>query len=151
PPIPCLVGGGLNTLYYGKSRKAYLVLLINDWTGDALYLRDKFFLSLQDHDYDAKKHEIRFHNSNLILHIADAIAATKEMWLSVEDPRKLFHGQRSTNPHTYAFYFNNDNLISISSNAVGGIEGAGKENISHLCSIRLKFREGNPAYRVLER
>ncbi|KAK1837940.1 hypothetical protein CCHR01_19436 [Colletotrichum chrysophilum] len=150
-PLPCLVGGGLKTLYYGKSTKAYLVLFVNDWSGDSFYLKEKFFSSLKDHDYEAEKHEIRFHNSDLVLHIADAIAGTGDPWLKMEDPRKLFHGRRQNNAHTYALYFDNSDLISISSDAVGGIEEAGKKNVSQLCSIRLRFREGNPAYRVLER
>ncbi|KAK2059291.1 hypothetical protein LY76DRAFT_465715, partial [Colletotrichum caudatum] len=147
-PVPCLVGGGLKTLYHGKSTKAYLGLFVNDWGGDSRYIREKLFLSLQDHEYDAEKHEIRFRNSNLVLHIADAIAVTDENTVTMADPRKLFHGRRR-NPHTYALYFGDDNLISISSDAVGGIEAGSKKNISQLCSIRLKFREGNPVYRVL--
>ncbi|KDN62707.1 hypothetical protein CSUB01_08513 [Colletotrichum sublineola] len=150
-PLPCLVGGGLKSLYYGKSAKAYLVLFVSDWGGDSFYLKEQFFLSLQDHEYDAEKHEIRFHNSNLVLHIADAIGVTDEGWVMMTDPRKLFHGRRRNNPHTYALYLHDDNLVSIASDAVGGIEKAGKKNISQICSVRLKFREGNPAYRVLGR
>ena len=35
-------------MYYGKSKGVYLSLVINDWSGDALYVKNRFLDLLRD-------------------------------------------------------------------------------------------------------
>ncbi|KAM7209797.1 hypothetical protein V8F06_014818 [Rhypophila decipiens] len=144
--IPCLVGCDLKRLYYGKPNSAYLTLLVNDWTGDVQYMKELFFMSLRDHEYDKEKSEIRLKSSGITVHIGDVV--TSEELLIMTAPTKLFCGRRVS---TKAMYYTEDVLYDIGPNFIGGIEGVStkkKKAFREICSVKLKFRDGSLVYRV---
>lgn len=146
-PVPCLVGRDLKKLYHGKSKGIYLALLIHDETGDAKYITKSLFESLQEHEYDENKSEIRLKGSDIVLHIHDAIGSSE--WVEMKDPSRLFHGRRA-GLSTRAMYYTENAIHKIGPDLIGGIEGVSlKKAVREICSIRLKSRDGSPVYHVL--
>jgi hypothetical protein len=140
-PIPCLVGKDLENVYDGKCKDANLALLVNDWTGDVKYTKDLLFESLRDHDYDQDRSTVRLKRSGIFLHIGDAI--TSQEWIPV-DPSKLFHRNL-----THAIYYTEDILHQIGPSQIGGVEGSPiQKDVRDICSVKLKFSDGSPVYRV---
>jgi hypothetical protein len=150
-PVPCLIGSQLQKIYYGNPKGAFVALLVNDWTGDVNYLREKFFDSLRDYEVVEKDSIVRLKGSGILLHIADAIGRhNEEGWISIEDPSQLFR-RKGSRLSTQAIYYNETVLHEIDQTKIGGIEGRSmkkKKAVRDICSIKLKFREGLPVYRV---
>ncbi|KAK3901970.1 hypothetical protein C8A05DRAFT_15921 [Staphylotrichum tortipilum] len=149
-PVPCLVGSQLQKFYYGSPQRVFLALLVNDWTGDVNCLRKTFFDSLRDYEVVEKDSIIRLKGSGILLHIADAIGRNDEGWISMEDPSQLFR-RRGSRLSTQAIYYNEEVLHEIGQTDIGGIDGRSmkkKKAVRDICSIKLKFREGLPVYRV---
>ena len=141
PPNPVLVG---------KSSQ-YLALIISDFSGDALYEKDKLFASLreQDYEYDEAKAEIRFKKSKRVLHIGNAVRG--EEWITMTDPRKLFR-QTGEGLQTSAIYYGDDQYHKIEGHQIGGVESSkGIERVKYICSIPLKFGDGKPVFCVIRR
>ncbi|KAH0419709.1 hypothetical protein CcaCcLH18_14318 [Colletotrichum camelliae] len=149
-PLPCLVGGDLERFCLRKCDHAYLVLLINDWSGDSAYLKERFFSSLRNHTYDTVKQEVTFEHSSLTVHIRDAICATNEALIPFARFDKLFCAG-SADASTLVLYYQKDAIQKIPPEFIGGVQSGCGKDTSRACSLRLKFREGNPAYRVLYR
>ena len=149
-PVLCLLGSDLKKLYhYGKSKGINLSLLVNDWTGDVRYYKDLFFESLRDYEYDKENSVVRLKDSGIFLHIGDAIGSLD--WIPTVDLGKLFH-RRGHELSTNAIYYTEDVLHEIGHSYIGGIEGfpvKKKRAVRDICSIRLKFSDGSPVYRVL--
>jgi hypothetical protein len=79
------------------------------------------------------------------LHIGDAIGSQE--WISTE-PSKIFRRRKLS---THAIYYTEDVLHEIGPSQIGGIEGFSmrkKKAVRDICSIKLKFGDGSPAYRV---
>jgi hypothetical protein len=149
-PLPCLVGSDLRKVSCGKSKGTYLVLLINDWEGDVQYIREAFFNSLQDYEVVEEGSVIRLKDSGILLHIADAIKSHE--WVPMKDPRRVFR-RSGRKLSTQAIYYTEDVVHEIDSSKIGGIEGFSwrkKKAVRDICSIKLKFRNGSPVYRVFE-
>jgi hypothetical protein len=149
-PVPCLVGSDLQKVYDGKPNGAYIALLVNDWSGDVFYLRDEFLSLLKDHEV-LEKGIIRLKDSDITLHIRDVLSS--EEWVSIKDPSKLFDlDQKGSSLSTQVIYYTEDVLHTINQNQIGGTKGLSgkKEAVRHICSIKLKFRNGEPVTRVFE-
>lgn len=148
-PIVSLVGADLKKICHGgKTDRTYLVLAINDWSGDARYLREVFFNSLQDHQYNEATSEVYLTHSGITLYIGDAV--TSEEWLHIADPSRIFHLRRSK-LSTNVIYHSDSSLYHIGPELIGGISEYStkkKKAIRQICSIKLKFRDGTPVYRV---
>jgi hypothetical protein len=151
PPNPTLVGHGLIKLYYGSLTPVYITLLLSDWGGDSHYLKEKFFASLREHDYDGQACEVRFKNSNATLNVYDVVRGNE--WIKMEDPSRLFHYRRRK-LHTAMLYYQDANLKRMGPEEIGGVRGRSMKNkkyIKDICSLRLKFGDGLPVYRVIQR
>lgn len=151
PPNPTLVGHDLIKLYHGSLTPAYITLLISDQGGDSRYLRKKFFASLREHGYDKQKCEVRFKNSNITLNIYDVVGSNE--WIEMEDPSRLFHCRRQK-LQTAILYYQDANLKRIGPEEIGGVSGRSMKNkkyIKDICSLRSKFGDGLPVYRVIRR
>ena len=143
PPMPALVG------YSSK----YLALIISDWSGDSWYDREQLFKSFreQDYEYDEALSEIRFKGSENVLHIGDAVKCKE--WIEAKDPRKLFRRYKR-DVETFVLYYGDDCLYRIGPDQIGGIESyaAGrKKRVKYICSIPLKWGNGEPVFRVIQR
>ncbi|KAK2775700.1 hypothetical protein CKAH01_03586 [Colletotrichum kahawae] len=149
-PLPCLVGGDLERFCLRKCDHAYLVLLINDWSGDSAYITKKFFSSLLNHKYNRVTQEVTFEHSGLTLHIGDAICATNECWVPFARFEKLFCAG-SANANTLVLNYKENAIREIPPELIGGVQSGHGKDTSRACSLRLEFREGNPVYRVLYR
>lgn len=151
PPNPTLVGYDLTKLYYGSSTPAYIALLVSDWSGDCEYLKNEFFASLRDHDYNQETFEVRFKEYNITLFIQDAIQCQE--WIEMEDPRKLFRYNKR-NLQTAALYYKEESLVKIGPEKIGRVINTPtikKECIKNICSLQLEFGNGMPVYRVMKR
>jgi len=136
-PTLALVGRDLNK---GKFKTTKLTLLVNDWTGDVRYEKDLFFESLRDYEYDEESSVIRLKRS--------AIGSLE--WIPMGDPSKLFC-LRGGKLSTYAIYYTEDILYNIGPSQIGGVEGLSikkKKAVRDICSIKLKFGDDSPVYRV---
>jgi hypothetical protein len=153
PPNPVMVGSDLVKPYYGASRSpVYLALVISDWGGDARYEKEKLFASFREQDYDFYKDlsEVRFKKSGIILHIGDAIKS--EEWIKMKDPSRLFRRYKKE-LWTAALYYHDDHLCQIGPDQIGGIEDFStkkKKRVKYICSVRLRFGNGDPVYRVMK-
>lgn len=148
-PTVSLVGKDLERLYYrGPNKPSYLVLAIHDWSGDTEFLQDALFKSLHKHSYDKARSEVFLLNSGITLHIGDAVIL--EEWVNISDPTRMFSLRRGK-LSTKAIYYTDDALHDIGPELIGGIRDWSikkKKAVSEICSIKLKFRDGSPVYRV---
>ena len=148
-PTVSLIGKDLEKLYYrGRNKPSYLVLAIHDWTGDVQCFQDMFFKSLQEHHYNKARSEIYLSKPRITLHMRDAVISDE--WVYMPDPTRMFRlrrGKLSTN----AIYYTDDALQNIGPELIGGIRDWSvkkKRAVSEICSIKAKFRDGTPVYRV---
>jgi hypothetical protein len=121
---------------------------VNDWTGDVRYAKDLFFESLRDYEYDKESSVVRLKRSGIVLHIGDAIGSLE--WIPMVDPSKLFC-HRGGKISTYAIYYTENILYNIGPSQIGGVEGLSikkQKAVRDICSIKLKFGDDSPAYRV---
>ncbi|KAH6667738.1 hypothetical protein B0J14DRAFT_567112 [Halenospora varia] len=149
-PNPTLIGYDLTKLYDGSFTSAYIALLVSDWDNGCRSFKRKLFASLREHDYDKQTFEVRFKNG-IILNIRDAITSTED--IEMEDPRRLFRC-RKQKLKTAALYYKDENLHKIGSDKIGKVIDMPKKEkkcVEHICSIRLKFGDGMPVYRVIKR
>ncbi|KAH7112224.1 hypothetical protein B0J13DRAFT_575968 [Dactylonectria estremocensis] len=147
-PVPCLVGQDLVRVSRGRPRGAHLVLLIQDWAGDSQFITDKFFKSLRPHLYNKEKSEIFLTESGLTVNILDALGCSEEIQMT--DPRKLF-GCRRGKLSTQVLYYTGNVLEEIQGQSIASVDGVSmkrKKAVSQVCSIKLKFRGGETAWRV---
>jgi hypothetical protein len=153
-PIPCLIGRDLEGLYSGKpAKEAYVSLLIHDWTGESVYLKNLFFDSLNDHVYNAPLGEITLKQSGLTVHVRDAFYMNETETIYLQDISKLFRESRY-GPCTSALYYNNDSLINVGPSCIGGVskyDVRSKLYIYDFCSVRLRFRNNELVYRYFAR
>ena len=157
-PVPCLVGSDLQKVYFGNPDGADLTLLVNDWTGDVQYSRDKFLNSLNDYEVLERDKEnisiIRLKGCGIRLHITDALVDGDEGVVSIKDASKLFDlDQKESSLSTQVIYYTEDVLHTISQDLIGSVEGLSmkeKETVRHICAIKLKFRDGEPLSRLFE-
>ncbi len=153
PPCPTLLGNDLVKLYYRNSKPAYLALLVSDWSGDVHRNSEMLFSSFreQDYEFDAEKSEIRFKKSRTTLNICDAIERVEI--IPMEDPRKLF-GSHKKRLHTAALYYRDHELCRIGPDHIGGVDemrNKKKGEVQYFCSVRLKFGDEAPIYRLIKR
>lgn len=85
--LPVLIGSDLKKFLNGR-KPAYLALLINDWSGDGIYSKDKLFSSLQDHEYDHTAEEVRIKGTAIVIHVGGCTFESK--WLSMNNLGRLF-------------------------------------------------------------
>ena len=95
---------------------------------------------------------IQLKESGIVLHIADAIGHhyKEDSWIAMKDPSQLFHG-KGFKFSTQAIYYTENILHEIDQHEIGGIEGRPirkKKAVRDICSIKLKFRNDSPVYRV---
>jgi hypothetical protein len=50
-PVVSLIGYDLIKAYNELERPLYLALVVNDWSGDTLYQKDRLFASFREQDY----------------------------------------------------------------------------------------------------
>jgi hypothetical protein len=69
----------------------------------------------------------------------------------MSDPRKLFRQERSK-LITQVLYYTKNSIQKIDSRQIGGLNSQDpdpKEAVRNICSIKLRFRDGSPPYRVI--
>ncbi|KAH8655647.1 hypothetical protein BX600DRAFT_440146 [Xylariales sp. PMI_506] len=135
--------------FWGRHRLSdvQLVLLVNDWGGDSVYLKDLFFASLQPNSPTETPGTFQF-ESGIRLCVKDCIG--DDEFISVEEPKRLFY-RKGSHLSTTALYYGDDHLCDIGSNEIGGIENLSvrrKKYVRDICSIRLHFPDRKPVYRV---
>jgi hypothetical protein len=150
-PIVTLLGCDLVKLSHGSPSPAYLLLIISDWSGDSRYMKEQLFGSFRDRNFqfDEEASEVFFPSSSITLHIGDAI--TGEEWISIRNPRKVFRLEKEV-LQTTALYFGDDTFYEIGPSHIGGIDDFSMkegERVQYICSVRLKWGDGSPIYRVL--
>ncbi|KAK4243147.1 hypothetical protein C7999DRAFT_18463 [Corynascus novoguineensis] len=150
-PIPCLVGRELQEISNGNTKGKHLILLVNDWGGDVQYDSETFYASLQDYDVIEKGSVILLRASEILLHIGDIHGRNIEFVegsIPVKDP-SVFFSLNNSEFSTQVIYYNKNNIYTIGSNEIGGVIGAkNEEAIRDICTIKLKFRNESPVYRV---
>ena len=150
-PVVTLLGCDLIKLSHGSPSPAYLVLIISDWSGDAVYIKEQLFKSFREQDYsfDKEASEVYFPNSKITLHIGDAIKG--EEWISIRDPRRIFKLDKKE-LQTTVLYFGDDTFYEIGPSHIGGIDDFSmkkKKRVQYMCSVRLRWSDGSPIYRVM--
>lgn len=151
PPNPTLVGTDVAKLYSGSSTSVYAVLMLSDWGGDCRYLKDVFFASLQDHNYNKVSHEVHFRNSNIILNVQDVVAP--DIDIAIKDPRRLFSCS-NRKFETTALYYMDDRLIKIGHDQIGSVVDLPTKkmkSIRYMCCLPLHFGDGTPIYQIIEK
>ncbi|KAH8909469.1 hypothetical protein BR93DRAFT_924445 [Coniochaeta sp. PMI_546] len=151
PPVVSLLGYDLVRAYNDLQQPSFLALVISDWAGDAVYERRKLYESFRDQDYhvDEEFCEVTFKTSGLVLHIGDAIKC--EEWIRMREPSRLFRDREgSLSLQTAVLYYDDHSLYEIGPDLIGGIDHYSTEHVKYICSIRLKFGNGMPVYRVVE-
>ncbi|KAH6973350.1 hypothetical protein EDB80DRAFT_693382 [Ilyonectria destructans] len=147
-PVPLLLGSALSTKWGGKTEINDVALLVNDWSGDCLPLRNLFFDCLQDHVVDKPNGIIRFKDCKIRLHADEILRGQQE--ISIQNPESLIGFERKKGLFTYVSYYNKGILQKIGPDCIAGIrEREGKEKIEELCSVKLQFRGGQTCYREL--
>ncbi|KFA53211.1 hypothetical protein S40293_11592 [Stachybotrys chartarum IBT 40293] len=147
-PQPALVGSDLLSRPFRSKR--YLALTISDYTGDAIYEKQKLFKSFreQDYTYDEAHSEVYFNRSGLVLHIGEPVKC--EGWTQMRDPRKLFRRYKR-DVETAVMYYGDDCIHRIRPDQIGGVAdytNKGKKRIKYICSVPLRFRNGEPVCAV---
>ncbi|KAG9250686.1 uncharacterized protein F5Z01DRAFT_665757 [Emericellopsis atlantica] len=142
-PVVCLLGGDLNKLYSAeRGNGAYLMLLVNDWSGDIPYEKETFFASLKKHTYDKQREEIILHESGLRLQISDAVRSFQH--ITLQDPSRLFNESNGA-INSSVLYYGSDFPTHLGGDQIKGVEGfplEGKKFISEICMVKLRFRAG---------
>ncbi|KAM5357139.1 hypothetical protein ACJZ2D_016573 [Fusarium nematophilum] len=134
---PCLLGPGLK----GCPSNTSLVLLVNDWSGDSIYMRDLFFECLQDHEYDDVRDVVKLKECGISLYVRDALKS--EEWLFIPKPW-MFFNQGSNGPFTYVTYYHRPDLEELAPSSTGDVVGVRK-----VWSLELEFANGKPLQRVI--
>lgn len=152
-PNLCLVGRDLDRVAKGDCKGAYLVLLINDWTGDSYYFRDLFIKCLQDHEPFQQPldecPEVKL-KCGITIQIEDTrcIGANEGSIENIQ-PGRLFRrswGKLST----CVLYYDEDVLTRLKEDSIRTINDLPKRKaINEICALKLKFREGTPIWRIL--
>lgn len=143
-PSPSILGRDLWKVAKGKTKGAYLTLLLHDGTGDSRYLKDLFFKSLRSYKYDEKNEEVFLTDSGITLHIADVICDDRV--ILIRDPRRLFR-LRKNRLSTYALYYSDENISTIGDSSIGRMQGIPlkkKMAVAEICCLHLKSRSGSP-------
>lgn len=144
-PVLLLLGKDLPEVCQGKTRGRCLLLLVNDWTGDSRFLRKLFFECLQDHTFDKENSIVTFKGSRLKLYVHEALNATE--WI----PTKAIPQIISLKEEVHVVYYNENQMYKLGPDSIGGIQDyTGTKAIKEICSIKLKFRDGETVYRLLK-
>jgi hypothetical protein len=150
-PLPCILGRDLQKVAWGATKGTYLVLLINDYTGDSRHLkRQIFFDSLQSHCYDEANNTVYLLKSGITLHLGDALRRDEQ--IEITDPREIFRSRRKR-LSTSVIYYGDDTIHTIRDDAIGRLQGASmnkKKAVAEVCSIELRFRSGTPVRTVFK-
>src|SRR5436309_2640932 len=70
----------------------------------------------------------------------------------MKDPSRLFRRYKKE-LWTTALYYHDDHPCQIGLDQIGGIEDLstkGKKRVKYICSVRLRFGNGDPVYRVMK-
>lgn len=116
-----------------------------------------FFDSLHSHEYHPELSQVTFKDSGLRLYVHDIVSATEDP-RPIVMPMRLFNEEKDgRGVYTYVNYYEPERLDvtgpeRIGPELIGGIQGVTweeKQAVKDLCSLRLKFRNGQPYVRFL--
>ena len=132
-----LIGDDLRDLLNDPKRPACIALLTGDRTGRIRPNKTKFLLSLRPHDLN-EKHEIVFHESNIILNVADALYNT---FFTTLEPSQLFSCCGDNELRSASLYWQDMEyaLRTIGPNDIVGVGGRAStlQSVSYTCGITL--------------
>lgn len=138
-----LVGRDLQNLYkskdINKAKRAYIVLVTGDMSGDIRYRYKDLRQLLKDHTFNEDTNEVMFTKSNIVLNIHDARYNDEFISIKPKKIRRLFV-KRNKRLESACIFCHDPNyrLYTTGPNDVACIGGEPKlQNISNVCGLTL--------------
>ncbi|KAH7110204.1 hypothetical protein B0J13DRAFT_662136 [Dactylonectria estremocensis] len=117
-PIPTLLGKDLIRICRGDTQRAHIAIMVNDWSGECLFLLQKlFFECLHEHERLTKS-IIYLKDSGIYLHFDEILRGQEEILVS--EPKNLIGFEKGGGPFTYLAYYNEGKLRKAGPDSIVG-------------------------------